>query len=199
VAALSEQGLWSNAPNDYGPGWTRLREQVRARDGYRCQACGTPEQDRAHDVHHKIPFRTFPSPEQANQMGNLITLCPTCHRLVEASVRVRSGLAGLAFTLGNLAPLFLMCDAGDLGVHSDPTSPLADGQPAVVLYDQVPAGIGFSARLFELHADLIARARELVTDCECADGCPSCIGPGGENGSGGKRETLAILEALTGK
>jgi DEAD/DEAH box helicase domain-containing protein len=90
-----------------------------------------------------------------------------------------------------------MCDARDIGVHSDPQSPLADGWPAVVVYDQVPAGIGFSERLFELHDELIARAYELVAACECADGCPSCVGPAGEGGLGGKRETLALLEALS--
>ena len=111
-------------------------------------------------------------------------------------MRVRSGLAGLAFTLRHLAPLFLMCDTRDLGVHSDPQSPLANGQPTVVLFDQVPAGIGFSQRLFELHDELMRRAYELVATCDCSDGCPSCVGPGGENGAGGKRETLAIFESI---
>jgi DEAD/DEAH box helicase domain-containing protein len=37
---------------------------------------------------------------------------------------------------------------------------------------------------------------ELVESCECDDGCPSCVGPGGEGGSGGKRETLALLKEL---
>jgi len=67
----------------------------------------------------------------------------------------------------------------------------------VVIYDQVPAGIGFSQRLFELHDELMIRAYELVAACECSDGCPSCVGPAGEGGIGGKRETLAILEALS--
>ncbi len=196
VDSLREQGLWTNAPNDYGPGWARLRDEVRARDGYRCQVCGVPEVGRAHDVHHKIPFRSFFLRQEANQLSNLITLCPTCHRRVETAVRIRSGLAGLSFVLGNLSPLFLMCDSRDLGVHSDPQSPLADGQPAVIIYEQVPAGIGFSQRLFEVHDELMQRAYELVSKCECIDGCPSCVGPGGENGSGGKQETLALLSKL---
>jgi len=90
-----------------------------------------------------------------------------------------------------------MCDVGDLGVHADPQSPITDGQPTLVLYDQIPAGIGFSQRLFELHDDLTASARHLVGACECSDGCPSCVGPGGEHGLGAKRETLAILDLLT--
>ncbi len=196
VEKLRVMGLWTNDPNDYGPGWAALRDRVRARDGYRCQLCGMPESGHAHHVHHKIPFRTFASREQANQLINLITLCAACHRHVETVVRMRSGLAGLGYVLGQLAPLYLMCDARDLGMHSDPQSPLADGKPAVVIYDQVPAGIGFSERLFELHAEVMTSAYELVSACECADGCPSCVGPGGEAGSGGKHETLAILVLL---
>ena len=58
------------------------------------------------------------------------------------------------------------------------------------------AGSGFSERLFALHDELIARAYDLVAGCRCADGCPSCVGPAGEDGVGGKRATQAILEAL---
>ena len=197
VGKLREEGLWSNAPNEYGPNWSRQRDITRARDGYRCQICGTAEGDKAHHVHHKIPFKMFDSAEQANQLSNLITLCNSCHRKVETAVRVRSGLAGLAFTLGNLAPLFLMCDIGDLGIHSDPQSSLAEGKPAVILYDLIPGGIGLSERLYEIHAELMDRGRELVEACGCEDGCPSCVGPGGEGGLGGKRETLALLKELS--
>ena len=191
-----EQGLWSNDANDYGPTWIIQRNRARARDAYCCQVCGVEESGRAHHVHHKTPFRLFASFVEANQLENLITLCPNCHRRVELAVRVRSGLAGLAYVLSHLAPFFLMCDVGDLGVNADPQSALAGGLPCVILYDQIPAGIGLSQRLFEIHQELLSRAFELVASCACADGCPSCVGPGGENGQGGKRETLAILSAL---
>jgi DEAD/DEAH box helicase domain-containing protein len=199
---LQAQGQWSSAPNDYGPQWDRLREAIRARDGYRCQVCGTGEQGRAHDVHHKTPLRSFHSSSgipaflAANRPENLITLCHTCHRRAETAVRVRSGLSGLAYALGHIAPLLLMCDTRDLGVHYDPQSPLADDTPTVVLYDRIPAGIGFSQRLFEQHVELLERTHQLVSTCGCEDGCPSCVGPGGENGAGGKPETIAILSAL---
>ena len=196
VGKLRDEGLWSNAPNDYGPNWPKQRDLARARDGFRCQVCGEPEGTKEHHVHHKIPFRMFDNAEQANQLANLITLCTSCHRKAETAVRVRSGMAGLAFTLGNLAPLFLMCDIGDLGIHSDPQSSLADGKPAVILYDLIPGGIGLSERLYDIHSELMLRGRELVEACGCEDGCPSCVGPGGEGGLGGKKETLALLEEL---
>jgi DEAD/DEAH box helicase domain-containing protein len=217
VETLSKNGLWTNAPNDYGPEWPKIREKVRARDAYRCQVCGAVESSRQHDVHHKTPFRQFmrsgrgEGPDsstvlsgyalttllaRANAMDNLVTLCPECHHKAEQNVRMRSGLAGLSSVLGQLAPLFLMCDSADLGVFFDPQAAFTDGVPTIVLYDLVPAGIGFSQKLFEMHAVLLLRALELVKDCSCEDGCPSCVGPAGENGSGGKQETLAILTEL---
>jgi DEAD/DEAH box helicase domain-containing protein len=201
VNRLRDAGLWTNDSNEYGPDWPKIRESVRARDGFKCQVCGTPETTRQHDVHHKMPFRSFIrngqiDRELANRLENLATLCPSCHHKVEQNVRIRSGLAGLGFVLGNLAPLFLMCDTRDLGVHTDPAGTI-NGQPSVVLYDLVPAGIGFSQKLFEMHDELIKRALELVAQCPCEDGCPSCVGPGGENGVGGKQETLEILKELT--
>lgn len=197
VEKLRDEGLWTNAPNEYGPFWPRQRDLARVRDGFRCQVCGAPEGLNQHHVHHKIPFRMFDSNEQANQLANLITLCNSCHRKVETAVRVRSGLAGLAFTLGNISPLFLMCDIGDLGIHSDPQSALSEGKPTVVLYDLIPGGIGLSERLFDIHAELMEKGRELVESCGCEDGCPSCVGPGGESGLGGKKETLALLKELS--
>jgi DEAD/DEAH box helicase domain-containing protein len=197
VARLREAGVWTNDPNDYGPDWSRTRDRVRARDKYTCQVCGAVETNRQHDVHHKIPFRAFPSYLEANRMDNLTTLCPSCHHKVEQNVRMKSGLSGLAYVLGNLAPLFLMCDGGDLGNHVEPVENQNFGQPTIVLYDAIPAGIGFSQKLFEMHDELIARALELVSECPCLDGCPSCVGPGGENGYGGKQEALEILKELT--
>jgi DEAD/DEAH box helicase domain-containing protein len=197
VDDLREAGAWKNDPNDYGKDWPRLREAARSRDGFACQVCGLLENGKQHDVHHRLPFRQLASPAEANRMNNLVTLCPACHRKAEANVRMRSGLAGLASVLGQLAPLFLMCDSADLGMFTDPRAAFAENMPTVVLYDQVPAGIGFSQKLFEMHTDLLARALELVQDCPCLDGCPSCVGPAGENGVGGKQETLAILNRMT--
>jgi DEAD/DEAH box helicase domain-containing protein len=199
VAHLREMGAWTNDPNNYGPDWNKIRDRVRARDKYTCQVCGTPETTRQHDVHHKTPFRAFTSLAEANRLENLTTLCPSCHHKAEQNVRMRSGLAGLAYVLGNLAPLFLMCDTRDLGTHIEPVENKTFGQPTVVLYDSIPAGIGFSQKLFEMHDEMIARAFELVSECPCTDGCPSCVGPGGENGYGGKQEALAILKELTNK
>ena len=196
VANLEQRMLWHTSPNDYGPTWNALRQQVMNRDGNQCQVCGTSGNGRPLHVHHIKPFRSFSSPESANQLQNLITLCPTCHRQAESKVRIRSSMAGFSYVLHNLAPLLLMCDHEDIRVHFDPNSQLGDGQPTVVLFDNIPGGIGLSENLYELHEELIAQAYDMVANCECEDGCPSCVGPIGEEASGGKKETLAMLKLM---
>jgi 5-methylcytosine-specific restriction endonuclease McrA len=37
----------------------------------------------------------FQEPEKANQIENLVTLCPDCHQKAEMLTYVRSGLTGL--------------------------------------------------------------------------------------------------------
>ena len=198
ISDLQEQNSWNSAPNQYGENWNTQRNLARKRDDYTCQLCGAKETDRAHDVHHMTPFRTFNSFQEANQLKNLITLCHTCHKKVESVVRVKTSLGGLAYILKNLSPLFLMCDVNDLGVFTDPQNKIADGKPVIVLYDQYQGGIGLSNKIFSLHKEIMQKSLELVKECSCNDGCPSCLGPAGENGSGSKRETIALLEGLNG-
>ncbi len=198
VTKLKEQMMWQGSPNEYGPDWDKIRQRVLNRDGNRCQVCGASGSGRPLHVHHIKPFRSFETREAANQLQNLITLCPSCHRQAETSVRIRSGMAGFSYVCHSLAPLLLMCDGEDIDVHYDPNSTLGDGQPTVVLYDNIPGGLGLSENLYELHDKLLLQAYETVAQCECEDGCPSCVGPIGEECSGGKSETLAILKALIG-
>lgn len=197
VATLRARGLWSNDANDYGPAWPRIRQQVRRRDGFACRACGAREAQGPHDVHHVQPFRSFRDPAEANRLDNLVSLCKPCHRRAETAVRIRSGLAGASHALRHLAPLFLMCDVGDLALMSDPASPLADGVPCLVAYDQTPGGIGLSLELAERFEEIARAAYDVVAACGCDEGCPGCVGPPGELGESGKAEAAALLEVLT--
>jgi len=193
---LRKNTLWLNDPNQYGSDWVSVRDSIRKRDFYTCQLCGKLETTIQHHVHHKIPFRAFSNPAHANQFDNLITLCANCHKQVEQNVRIRSGLSGLSYSLLQLAPLILMCAEKDLGTYYDPQAKITDNKPAIVIYDQFPGGIGLSDSLYEHDIDLIRNARQLVNQCKCSDGCPSCVGPAGENGMGAKKATSAIFALL---
>ena len=64
-----------------GPKWKFLRDKIRKRANYVCQACGIHEsklKEHLH-AHHVIPYDCFNSPKQANKPSNLIALCRSCH------------------------------------------------------------------------------------------------------------------------
>ncbi len=198
------------APNDYGPDWDRLRAEIRARDGYRCRKCGAAEPPgRQHDVHHLRPFREFGyrrgvnrNDQIANAPDNLITLCRACHHRVETATGLRGALSGLGHVLGEIAPLYLMCDPRDIGVIVEARSAFTE-LPTITIYDRVPAGIGFSQELFELHDQLLGAARDVVANCRCETGCPACVGPISpheaerEDALNVKTLTLKLLQALS--
>ncbi|HXF51293.1 MAG TPA: DEAD/DEAH box helicase [Dehalococcoidia bacterium] len=108
---------------------------------------------------------------------------------------LQQGLWGLAHVLGNLAPLFLMCDARDLHAVPQVRSPHT-GRPTVFLWERCPGGVGYARRLFAVHDELARAALEHVQACACPSGCPSCCGPGPDDASGGKAETLILLRRL---
>ena len=100
----------------------------------------------------------------------------------------RDGIAGIAFAMHNIAPLLLMSDQGDIGLSID--------RETIFLYDNYPGGIGFSEPLFSMHDELLARTRELIDECPCDSGCPSCVGPIGSTGPHTKRVAQDLLSRL---
>lgn len=204
VNALRDLGDWTIAPIiSYGPNWAEQRRRARERDRFLCRNCGLPEPPgQEHDVHHVRPFRTFdyrPGLNDhylaANDLANLMTLCPECHRRLETARHVQGTLEGLAHVLRSLAPLHLMCEPRDLGVAADLDFPLTR-RPTVVLYDAVPGGIGFSQALFAVHQTLLQECLEWVSQCPCKEGCPACVGPSNEPGMGAKERVKHLLRAI---
>jgi DEAD/DEAH box helicase domain-containing protein len=119
----------------------------------------------------------------------------------------RDGVVGLAFAIRQVAQMLLMCDSHDIGIsiNSDGESqPSIPGQnawprdisPQVFIYDNYPGGIGFSEPLFQMHGELLAGTRRLISECECESGCPSCVGPLGHTGPLAKAAALKILDLL---
>ncbi|MGH2521369.1 MAG: DEAD/DEAH box helicase [Anaerolineales bacterium] len=215
VDQLAEEGILVG-PNHYGPNWEQQRNAARVRDSYRCRQCGKPESPSpeageggrrpggGHDVHHLVPFRSFgyvPGLNEnyilANDLDNLITLCRACHSRLEAARGTQTALGGLAHALGNVAPLFLMCDPRDLGVLSE-TRSKETAAPTLTLYDRVPEGLGLAEQLYDLHIELLRSALELVSACPCRDGCPACVGPVSLEGADTKELTRRLAERLMG-
>jgi DEAD/DEAH box helicase domain-containing protein len=206
---LSKEGV-IKLPNDYGPNWQQQRNLARERDGYRCVVCGKPESAlRQHDVHHKIPFRKFgyingenENYKQANQLDNLMTVCTDCHARVETADSQPTGLDGLAYVLGNIAPLIVMCDRSDIACVADWRSPHTK-LPTITLYEMTPGGVGLSDELARHHDELLRMSAQRARECACERGCPACVGPTVEPTDPDttprnlKHDTLRVIEALS--
>ena len=69
----------------YGANWKRQRRLAYIRDSYTCRRCGIrPLTMRYLHAHHVIPFINFNGHFlTANRIDNLITLCLTCHKVIE--------------------------------------------------------------------------------------------------------------------
>ncbi|MDP9244320.1 MAG: DUF1998 domain-containing protein, partial [Chloroflexota bacterium] len=89
-----------------------------------------------------------------------------------------------------------MCDVRDLGVLAQAQAPFTQ-RPTLFVYDAVPGGVGLAERLFGLLDELVDASRRLVSDCACAEGCPSCVGPPAEVGPRGKVAAAELLAALS--
>jgi DEAD/DEAH box helicase domain-containing protein len=91
-------------------------------------------------------------------------------------------MAGIGTLVQNVSPFFLLCDKGDIGVAERLRDPELD-LPALFIYDSCPGGTGLSEGFLDRMPEIFAAAFELVSDCPCERGCPSCIGP--DDGKGG--------------
>jgi len=73
-----------------------------------------------------------------------------------------------------LFPLYALCDRSDIGGISYPIHPQV-GRAAIFIYDGFPGGIGLAERVFRVLPDLFLTTRQLLDDCPCESGCPSCV------------------------
>lgn len=86
---------------------------------------------------------------------------------------VGEALIGIANVLVEVAPLFVMCDTQDIGVVVDAKNLGAD---ALFFHDRYPGGMGYARRCLERFEDILNTIADVVRDCTCPDGCPSCVG-----------------------
>jgi len=69
----------------YGENWDEQRRAALERDGYECIICGMGRSEHREEhgcdlhVHHIRPIATHDTPEAANSLSNLITLCRPHH------------------------------------------------------------------------------------------------------------------------
>jgi DEAD/DEAH box helicase domain-containing protein len=94
----------------------------------------------------------------------------------------------------SVAPLFLLCDYGDIGLSERLRDPHFE-VPALYFYDKAPGGIGLAEGMKRRFPEILAAAAERAAVCGCTAGCPSCCGPDESPGGGRKQAVLRFLAA----
>ena len=108
------------------------------------------------------------------------------------------GLHGAEHALIGLFPLQVMCDRFDIGGMS--TAYHKDTEDATIfIYDGYEGGIGISEKAVDVFVELLESTLDLIKNCKCRNGCPSCIySPkcGNDNKPLHKKATEYILQYM---
>lgn len=108
--------------------------------------------------------------------------------------RLEQGLIGVSHALKNMVPMYVMCDPSDVYVTPQMKSSHNE-KPTIFLYDRYPGGVGLSEQIYEKLPNIMLEAKNMIENCPCEDGCPSCIGTEGHMYNG-KRDAIQLLEAF---
>ena len=108
-------------------------------------------------------------------VGIWIEIPETVRMTVERlGLHFMGGIHALEHAAIAMFPLFALCDRDDIGGIST-THHEQVCKPAVFIYDGHPGGVGLAHKAFDVIAELLDKARQMVAGCPCEDGCPSCI------------------------
>ena len=157
-------------------------------------------------MHFSKPIGTYPldlPPLKFNTKGLWFTIPSTVKDTLEDMFPneeevFAGGLHGAEHALIGLFPLHTMCDRFDIGGLS--TNYHEDTQEATIfIYDGYEGGIGITEKAVDVFVDLLDSTIDLLKNCQCKSGCPSCIySPkcGNDNKPLHKGATIYILEYL---
>ncbi len=113
-------------------------------------------------------------PQELNTSALWITPPPSVLERVRDYGRIPSeGMMGIGNALTGVIPLYVICDYTDIGPVVDSSNM---GIPTIFIYDKYQGGLGFAEKSYELLDQIMERCLELVSECACEDGCPSCVG-----------------------
>jgi DEAD/DEAH box helicase domain-containing protein len=83
------------------------------------------------------------------------------------------GLSGVRNLFVTLLSMLSMCDPADIQGTIDSSNL---GRPTLFVFDRYPGGLGFAEQGYSRLDDLALAALGHVEACDCANGCPSCVG-----------------------
>ena len=147
------------------------------------------------DTHETLGFGHVRLPEMDMHTTAMWWTLPEalCSRFENDALK--NGMMAISNLLRIVAPLYLMCAPQDVAVVYQVKCPFTD-RPTLILYDNCPGGVGLAAKAYGMQQLLLEKALQIVSDCPCEQGCPSCAGPVGEIGTDGKATSKLLLKEL---
>jgi len=94
--------------------------------------------------------------------------------LEEGKHHFMGGLHAFEHILISVFPLLVLCDRNDVGGISCPDHQQTVGA-TIFIYDGHAGGSGLTAEAYTKADKLIAAALEIVSGCQCDNGCPACV------------------------
>ncbi|WP_274609581.1 DEAD/DEAH box helicase [Priestia megaterium] len=145
------------------------------------------------ETHENIGSGPISLPEEELHT-NAVWLSFEKEQFNESEQRLEQALISVANALQSIAPLMVMCDPSDLHVVPQ-IKAVHNEQPTIFLYDRYPGGIGLSDKVYEQMNDVLNQTNQLIVNCSCESGCPSCIGMEAQ-GECAKSDALVLLQQL---
>ena len=128
------------------------------------------------------------------------TVPPALERDCRAAGDFAGGIHAAEHAMIAMFPFAFLCDRRDVGGLSTPHHPHT-GRSTIFIYDGHPGGVGLARSGFGAFDDLARTTHDMVSTCDCADGCPACVqSPHCGNGNDPLDKAVAIelLAALAG-
>ncbi|MHA2494709.1 MAG: DEAD/DEAH box helicase [Candidatus Hodarchaeales archaeon] len=94
--------------------------------------------------------------------------------ILDQELDLPGGLHAAEHALIAMIPMVAMCDRWDVGGFSS-VAFAATQKATIFTYDAFPGGIGIAEKCFDRFQTLLETTLELVSECPCHEGCPSCI------------------------
>ncbi len=91
---------------------------------------------------------------------------------------IDAALYGLSYLMKRVAPSVCMGDIQNIETDVALLE-VNEGlwQSALYLFDTVEGGVGYAEKIYELLSTVLNLCRQIMQECECDAGCPSCVPP----------------------
>ena len=89
-----------------------------------------------------------------------------------------ASLYGLSYLIKHTAPVLCMADIND--IDTDVSLVESENQTwksTLYIFDSIEGGVGYAEKIYEKIDECLKLCLNIIDECECDSGCPSCIPP----------------------